>query len=84
VECFHRHKGVFVDLGIRDSWRLLKFHFVSHYIALIKSLGTADNFNTEYTEYLHINFAKNAYDATNHRDELLQMTLWLERWEKML
>lgn len=54
-----------------------------HYIALIKALGTTDNYNTEYTECLHINFAKDAYKATNHKDELSQMTIWLERKEKI-
>ncbi|KAI0083122.1 hypothetical protein BDY19DRAFT_1037154 [Irpex rosettiformis] len=84
LDRFHSHKEVFVDLGIRDSWRLPKLHFASHYVALIKSLGTADNFNTEYTERLHIDFAKDAYNATNHSYELPQMTLWLERREKVL
>ncbi|KAI0087258.1 hypothetical protein BDY19DRAFT_893576, partial [Irpex rosettiformis] len=84
LQSFHDNKAIFVDLGIRNSWQLPKLHFASHYVALIKSLGTADNFNTEYTERLHIDFAKDAYDATNHRDELPQMTVWLERREKML
>lgn len=83
LERFHQYKGVFEDLGVRSTWQLPKLHFASHYVALIKSLGTTDNFNTEYTERLHIDFAKDAYHATNHRDELPQMTKWLERREKM-
>jgi hypothetical protein len=82
LTCFHDNKQVFDDLGIRESWEIPKLHFVSHYVALIKTLGTVDNFNTEYTECLHIDLAKNAYKATNHRDELPQMTIWLERREK--
>ncbi|KAG0700528.1 hypothetical protein DFH29DRAFT_983054 [Suillus ampliporus] len=35
-------------------------------------------------EQLHIDLAKDAYRATNHKDEYMQMTLWLERREKML
>ncbi|KAF7358765.1 hypothetical protein MSAN_01215500 [Mycena sanguinolenta] len=46
--------------------------------------GTFDNFNTEHTERLHIDFTKDAYRATNRKDEYLQMTLWLERKEKVL
>jgi hypothetical protein len=42
-----------------------------------------DNFNTEYTERLHIDLAKDAYEATNHKDEFTQMARWLERKEKM-
>ncbi|KAH9012888.1 hypothetical protein EDB84DRAFT_1641674 [Lactarius hengduanensis] len=48
-----------------------------------KTLRTTDNFNTEYTERLHIDLAKDAYAATNHKDEFPQMALWLERKEKI-
>ena len=50
----------------------------------IKLYGTLDNFNTEYTEWLHIDLAKDAYAATNHKDEFTQMTVWLEQKEKIL
>ncbi|KAG1870273.1 hypothetical protein DFJ58DRAFT_723170 [Suillus subalutaceus] len=40
--------------------------------------------STEYTEHLHIDLTKDAYRATNHKDEYTQMTLWLERREKIL
>ena len=43
-----------------------------------------DNFNTEYTEHLHIDLANDAYLATNFKDEFSQMTMWLERKEKIL
>lgn len=46
--------------------------------------GTADNYNTQYTERLHIDLAKKAYQATNRKDEYSQMTIWLERQEKKL
>jgi hypothetical protein len=54
-----------------------------HYQSSITLFGTTDNYNTEQTERMHINFAKNAYRATNHKDEYLQMTTWLERREKI-
>ncbi|KAJ8694476.1 hypothetical protein PTI98_007141 [Pleurotus ostreatus] len=38
----------------------------------------------ESTEHLHIDFAKDTYAATNHKDEFPQMTAWLERREKVL
>jgi hypothetical protein len=47
-------------------------------------MALLDNFNTEYTERLHIDLAKDAYGATNHKDEFSQMTVWLERKEKIL
>ncbi|KAJ3780005.1 hypothetical protein GGU10DRAFT_397894 [Lentinula aff. detonsa] len=49
-----------------------------------KGMGTFDNFNTEYMERLHIDLAKDAYHATNKKDELSQMTIWLEWKEKVL
>ena len=38
----------------------------------------------EQTECLHIDFAKNAYRATNRKDEFSQITKWLECQEKVL
>lgn len=83
LERFHANKQVFVDLGIRDSWNIPKLHYLKHYRYLIERLGTPDNFNTEYTERLHIDLAKDAYEATNAKDEFPQMTRWLERRERI-
>ncbi|KAH7903904.1 hypothetical protein BJ138DRAFT_1119934 [Hygrophoropsis aurantiaca] len=75
---FHDNKGIFVDLGIRTTFELPKLHSYRHYIRMIQQYGTTDNYNTEYTERLHIDLAKDAYRATNHKDEFAQMTVWLE------
>ncbi|KAH8101620.1 hypothetical protein BXZ70DRAFT_1019531, partial [Cristinia sonorae] len=83
LDRFHENKEIFEELKIRTGWSIPKLHYLDHYGFLIKWLGTPDNFNTEYTERLHIEFAKDAYEATNSKDELPQMTLWLERKEKM-
>lgn len=80
---FHENKHIFVDLGIRNDFNLPKLHSLAHYVDSIKMFGTTDNYNTEYTERLHIDLAKDAYRATNHRDEYAQMTVWLERREKI-
>jgi hypothetical protein len=81
---FHDNKSIFIDLGVREHFNFPKLHSLTHYVSCIESLGTTDNYNTEYTECLHIDFAKDAYQATNHKDEYPQMTLWLERKEKVL
>ncbi|KAK1217939.1 hypothetical protein PQX77_019395 [Marasmius sp. AFHP31] len=80
---FHEHKDVFVDLGACTGFRIPKLHGCQHYRRHFENFGTSDNYNTEYTERLHIDLAKNAYRATNHRDELPQMVLWLDRQEKL-
>ena len=83
LDQFHENKSIFVDLGIHDSFNLPKLYFAKHYVELIKLFGTTDNYNTEYTERLHIDLAKHAFAATNYKDKFTQMTIWLERKEKM-
>ncbi len=80
---FHDNKSIFVDLGIRDHFNIPKIHSLVHYSSSIALFGTTDNYNTEQTERLHIDFTKDAYRATNHKDEYQQMTTWLERREKV-
>ncbi|KAG1843444.1 hypothetical protein F4604DRAFT_1884612 [Suillus subluteus] len=84
LDLFHENKDIFIDLGIRLNFNLPKLHAARHYSAMIMMFGTTDNYNTEYTERLHIDFAKDAYRATNHKDEFVQMTRWLERKEKIM
>jgi hypothetical protein len=43
--------------------------------------GTTDGFNTKLPERLHIDFAKEAYHASNKRDYEEQMAQWLQRQE---
>ncbi|KIK72125.1 hypothetical protein PAXRUDRAFT_799979, partial [Paxillus rubicundulus Ve08.2h10] len=71
-------------LGIRSNFELPKLHSLRHYIYMIERFGTTDNYSTQYTERLHIDLTKDAYRATNHKDEYIQMTAWLERKEKIL
>ncbi|KAG0695674.1 Zn-finger domain-containing protein [Suillus ampliporus] len=78
---FHDHKHIFVDLGVRNDFNIPKLHAMAHYVASIQSRGSADGFNTEFPERLHIDFAKNAYRATNKKDYVAQMTKWLARQE---
>jgi hypothetical protein len=83
LSIFHNNKAVFVDLGIREHFNIPKFHSLTHYTSSIKLFGTTDNYNTEQSEHLHIDFTKDAYHATNHKDEYPQMTRWLECCEKI-
>ncbi|KAG6835260.1 hypothetical protein H0H93_003352, partial [Arthromyces matolae] len=81
LKLFHEHKHVLVDLGIREHFNIPKLHNIQHYVDAILALGSADGYNTESPERLHIDFAKNAYRASNKRDYKEQMTLWLQRQE---
>ena len=80
---FHTNKAVFIDLGVQEHLNIPKFHSLLHYARSITLFGSTDNYNTEQSEHLHIDFAKKAYQATNRKDEYPQMTAWLERREKI-
>ncbi|KAG2358040.1 hypothetical protein BDR07DRAFT_1489895 [Suillus spraguei] len=43
--------------------------------------GATDSFNSELPEQLHIDFAKEAYHASNKHDYKEQITLWLQHQE---
>ena len=79
---FHNNLQYFVDQGVhssRDDFNIPKLHSTQHYINSVISRGSADGFSTESPEQLHIDFAKNAYRATNKKNYLVQMTKWLDR-----
>ena len=78
LDTFHTNKSIFIELHIRDNFDFPKLHSLLHYTSSIRLFGTTDNYNTEHTERLHIDLAKDAYAATNCKDELAQMVVWLE------
>ncbi|TBU37260.1 hypothetical protein BD309DRAFT_995194 [Dichomitus squalens] len=78
LQAFHANKSIFVDLGIRTHFELPKLHSLDHYRCSIELFGTTDNYDTQYSERLHIDFTKDAYRATNKKDELTQMTKYIE------
>ncbi|KAF8262183.1 hypothetical protein EI94DRAFT_1773259 [Lactarius quietus] len=58
---------------------LMDFVFLAQY----PLYSTTDNFNTETTERLHIDLTKDAFDASNKKDEHPQMTNYVEHKEKI-
>jgi Plavaka transposase len=85
LDDFHASKDIFIKLGGReqDHFNIPKVHSLDHYEELIRLFGSADGFNTESPERLHIDFAKNAYRASNRKDYIQQMTRWLQRQENV-
>ena len=81
LEAFHENKEIFVAEGIREHFNIPKIHAMVHYLAAIQSRGSLDGFNTESPERLHIDYAKEAYRASNKKDYVHQMTVWLGRQE---
>ena len=78
---FHTNKHYFVDMEVRQHFNIPKIHSMQHYVMAIISRGSADGFNTESPECLHIDFAKNTYRATNRKNYIKQMTKWLTHQE---
>ena len=81
LEAFHKNKNLFVAEGIREHFNIPKIHAMVHYLAAIQSRGALDGYNTESPERLHIDYAKEAYRASNKKDYVQQMTVWLGRQE---
>ncbi|KAI9464312.1 hypothetical protein HD554DRAFT_2026455, partial [Boletus coccyginus] len=79
LDSFHAHKEVFIELGGQEvsHFNILKIHVMEHYMDMIWQFGSADGFNTESPKWLHINYVKDAYHATNKKDFIIQMTVWL-------
>ncbi|KAJ3487506.1 hypothetical protein NLI96_g3483 [Meripilus lineatus] len=85
LDDFHTHKNAFIEFGGRNAthFNIPKFHMLEHYVEMIWNFGSTDGFNTEWSERLHIDYAKDAYRASNKRDYTIQMTHWLIRQEKV-
>ena len=81
LKTFHTHKELLIKLGIQEHFNIPKLNAILHYLQAIRALGSVDGYNTESLERLHIEFAKDGYRASNKRDYLEQMALWLQRRE---
>lgn len=80
---FHANRDVFIHTGLRQDFNIPKFHSLLHYVDSIEMFGATDNYNTEMFERLHIDFAKEGWRASNHRDAFPQMMKWIDRQEKV-
>ncbi|KIJ47006.1 hypothetical protein M422DRAFT_249291 [Sphaerobolus stellatus SS14] len=56
---------------------------MEHYIDLIHSKGSTDGFNTELSEWLHIDCAKQGYRASNKKNYTKQMVHYLTLHEAL-
>ncbi|KAJ7239445.1 hypothetical protein C8J57DRAFT_1727328 [Mycena rebaudengoi] len=78
---FHANKEIFITKEIREHFNIPKIHSMKHYVDMIRALGTADGYNTELSERLHIDCAKLGYGASSKKDYTVQMTRFLMRRE---
>ncbi|KAG2064106.1 hypothetical protein BDR04DRAFT_1036157, partial [Suillus decipiens] len=75
---------IFINLGAHNSedFNFAKLHSLKHYANSIHCFEMTNNYNTEATEHLHINYMKDASRATN-KEFLQQMMRWLEQHKSM-
>ncbi|KAG1884659.1 hypothetical protein F4604DRAFT_1519614, partial [Suillus subluteus] len=78
LSVFDTNKEVLKELSIHEHFNIPKLHQLSHYVQSITLFDAADGFNTELPECLHIDFAKDAYCASNKHDYEEQLVLWLQ------
>jgi hypothetical protein len=82
---FHQLKECLVMVGALTSMdsfnRISKLHTVLHWPRLIRELGTADGYNSEAPEHLHIEYAKEPWRCSNGVDALPQMIKFIGRQE---
>ncbi|KAG9112449.1 hypothetical protein FRC07_007900, partial [Ceratobasidium sp. 392] len=87
LRTFHQNKSVFRPLGAlqtREAFHgIPKIHMIQHYVGLIQMLGTPDGYNTETLEWLHIDFAKMGYKASNRVNAIKQLAMYIQRLEAL-
>jgi hypothetical protein len=81
LQTFHATKDIFAQAGLRLDFNIPKVHSMIHYTPSIRLFGSADGYNTETLECLHIDMTKDAYRASNRRNFLIQMIVYLQRHE---
>jgi hypothetical protein len=88
---FNKHHAVWIENGYKcgkrgkvvDNWRIPKIHILRHLVENVQLKGSADNYNTETMEHLHIIWIKDAYRASNQREWKMQIVAWLTCCEKI-
>ena len=81
LDIFHSHKDILLELYPGEDFNIPKVHSMLHYLDSICSLGSADRYNSESPKWLHIDYAKEAYCASNGVDFVPQIMKWLQHQE---
>ena len=84
LKAFHESKHIFVEAGIQTKFNIPKIQLMLHYCNSIVTHGLLDSYNTKSPEQLHIEFAKDAYHASNKWEYMSQMTVWLSHQEAIM
>ncbi|KAG8731629.1 hypothetical protein FRC10_001590 [Ceratobasidium sp. 414] len=87
LETFHRLKVLMVEQGFYGSsaWfdRIPKLQMLMHYSHAIHELSTPDGYNTDALEHLHIEYAKEPWQASNKEAIRIHCT-YMNKWLKAM
>ncbi|KAB5587787.1 hypothetical protein CTheo_8770 [Ceratobasidium theobromae] len=70
------------------TWTIPKLHAMSHYVDMIKMLGSAAHFSTDQSEHMHIQAVKTPYRKSNRRNfttqiiDRLEMTSRIQEYDE--
>ena len=83
LDTFHQNKDIMIKLKVHNDFNIPKIHSLLHYIECIHALCSPNGYNMEAPECLHIDYAKQGYRASNKKDYIKQMALWLQ-WQEAI
>ncbi|KAI6007823.1 hypothetical protein EDC04DRAFT_2582699, partial [Pisolithus marmoratus] len=83
INHFHKHREIFHQLGIVQTFSLPCQHAMKHYLDLIHLFRAPNGLCTSITESKHIDTVKDPYKQTNHNKPLGQMLIINQHLDKL-
>ena len=87
LECFHHHRCIFQETGIREhgskGFSLPRQHSMMHYRHLIQEFGAPNGLCSSITESKHIKAVKKPWRRSNRFEALGQMLVTNQRLDKL-
>ncbi|KAF8056311.1 hypothetical protein FPV67DRAFT_1678284 [Lyophyllum atratum] len=84
LSCFHEHREVFRELGVRpEGFSLPRQHSMVHYPRLIRMFGAPNGLCSSITENKHIKAVKKPYRRSSRYKALGQMLVTNQRLDKL-
>lgn len=83
LAAFHRHRQVFIDLGVREDISLPRQHSLMHYRRSIELFGSPNGLCSSITESKHIKAVKEPWRRSSRYHALMQMVQTISRLDRM-
>ena len=84
LDCFHQHREIFHELGIRpDGFSLLRQHSLVHYVFAITQFGAPNGLCSSITESKHIKAVKRPYRQSGKNKPMGQILVTNQRIDKL-